>query len=59
MALHLSRDSIDSVVEEVVFVLPEVPAGVERRPAALDHAGSLAVELLLEPDHVVLLVLLA
>ena len=35
---------IDSVVEEVVFALPEVAAGIERGSAALD-AGALVVEL--------------
>ena len=57
---------IHSVVEEVLFVLPKLPkvrpavAGVERGAvAALDDAVALAVELLLEPDHVVLLVLFA
>ena len=37
--------SPDSVVEEAVLALPEVAAGVERRPAALDDAGALVVEL--------------
>ena len=61
-----SNSMIDSVVEEVLFVLPKLPkvrpavAGVERGAvAALDDAVALAVELLLEPDHVVLLVLFA
>ena len=39
------EDSPDSVVEEAVLVLPEVAAGVERRPAALDDTGALVVEL--------------
>ena len=42
--LHPSNDSIDSVVEEVVFALPEVAAGIERGSAAPD-AGALVVEL--------------
>ena len=37
--------SPDSVVEEAVLVLPEVAAGVERRPAALDDTSALVVEL--------------